>query len=348
MRCPFKILAAIWLTAATLCGVPKATADEDATPKFVAGDEVEVKREGNRGYILVYTPTDYTADRAWPIIFDFHGHNGKPTTWPFKQSTGGNGFIIVGMDYKEKAFHDKFDYSLLGSEINNLLEVSRLVRQQLNVDTSMIFIGGFSQGGYTTSQIADKLTAPVNGFLILGAGRPGSSGSPDRRAILRKPFFIAAGENDKENLPNAKTAAAFYQQLGADVTYEEWKGLGHAVNAESEAMRQWLKDNGPLRKVRALIAEAQAAEKSKKAGQAYTIYQQAAAFSATEEICQQAAAAAGKIAEAAEAGFAEVEQLISGGEKDKAFKKLLLLKRQFAGSEFADKATEQLKALNNG
>jgi predicted esterase len=341
----FLFLITTGLTAVASTIASPASAQKEEVPKFAPGEEVQVEREGHRGHIIVYAPSDYTPERSWPIIFNFHGHTGKPTTWPFKQVTGGTGFIVVGMDYRSQEYHDNFDYALINDEIKNMLEISRMVRQQLKVDTQMIFIGGFSQGGYTTSVIAPKLAPQLAGFLVLGAGQ-GQSGAG--KAVMRgKPIFVGAGENDDDHLPSAFKAAESYKRMGASVTFEEWKGIGHSVFAQCPKMAKFLKDNGPLRKANVLVQQAQAAEKAKRAGQAYTSYKQAAAISSTEEICQQAATAADKIAEQANAGFAEVQKLIDDGDKTKAYKQLLQLRRRYAGSEFGDKATETMKSLKS-
>lgn len=340
------------LAACLFAGLPLASSAlaQDEAPKeaskFVPGEEVKIDRDGFRGHILIYTPTDYKDDRTWPIIFCFHGHTGKPTTWPFKQSTGGKGFIIVGMDYKQKEYHDNFKYSLIDNEIRNMLEISRLVRKQLKVDTSMIFIGGFSQGGYTTTVVGEKLAGQVAGLLVLGAGR-GGSGRPGR-GLQRKPIYVGCGESDKDHIPRARKAAELYHSVGADVTFEAWQGFGHKVNVESEKMRKWLIGYGPMRKAKVMLAEAQKAEKAKKLGLSLELYRQAGEIVPEEELCQKAAEKAKEMTAAAEAAFAEVDTLLGDNEKQKALRKLLQLKRAYSGSDFGDKATEMLKKTKSG
>lgn len=329
----------IWLATA----MPSAAQQE--TPKFIPGEEVKVTRDGFRGYFLVYTPSDYTADRTWPVILCFHGHNGKPTTWPFKKVTGGKGFIIVGLDYKQKEYHDNFKYGLIDHEIRNMLEISKIVAKQLKLDTQTIFIGGFSQGGYTTSIVAEKLLGNVAGFLVLGAGRPRSGKLG--RSIQGKPVFVGVGETDKDHRPRAIKAAESYHGQGADVTFEEWKGLGHSVDANSEKMRQWLRNYGLLRRAGALLVGAQQADKAKRTGQALVLYQQAAAIEPTHETCKKAAAEAKRITDAANVEFAAVDALLRDDNRTQAVRRLLKLKRRYAGSKYGDKAEQLLKDKNS-
>ena len=136
------VLAAPAVRAADNPGVPPEEA------QFAPGKEVKIldPKTGGLGWYLVYTPKDYTPDREWPTLFCYHGHNGDPTTWPIKQATDGNGYIIVGMEYldRETANDPKQD-------IENLNRIRAFVGSKLRINSKLVFMGGFSQGGWSTS-----------------------------------------------------------------------------------------------------------------------------------------------------------------------------------------------------
>jgi predicted esterase len=61
-----------------------------------------------------------------------------------------------------------------------------------------------------------------------------------KKALRGKAIYIGAGETDP-NLESAKKAAAYYEHLGAKVTFEMFKGEGHSFDPSgSEILQKWL------------------------------------------------------------------------------------------------------------
>src|SRR2546423_2293635 len=92
--------AALMLCGAVLAAPPvDGVAPEQAT--FAPGRETKIldPKTGGLGWYVVYVPKDYTPDREWPTIFCYHGKNGNPTAWPFKEVMDGQAYIVVGMEY---------------------------------------------------------------------------------------------------------------------------------------------------------------------------------------------------------------------------------------------------------
>ncbi len=192
---------------------------------------------------ILWVPYDYDPDYLWPVIFCYHGAGGSVTTWPFQQVTRGQGFIIVGMNYtpldsgrrtpewvkREKAF---------------FFEALEMVSARVSVDPEMIFMGGYSQGGYHTTLLGEEVLDRLAGLIILGAGRFFVDQSPPpTRLIHNKPVFIGVGQEDTVHNPRAKKAASNYQLWGADVTFEEWPGVGHGIRTSefpSKLLLDWL------------------------------------------------------------------------------------------------------------
>ncbi len=206
------------------------------------GEYTLVASKSNTSFIL-YVPLDYTPTKPFPIIFCYHGAGVSATTWPFYQVTNGRGFIIVGMNYVAP---NSPSLELMRYERAYFLEVLDIVSSRLNVNSKLVFMGGYSMGGYATSMLGEQLLDKLAGLIILGAGRfTIERFAPLTRNIRGKPIFIGVGQADTTHQPRAKIAANMYLGWGANVTYEEWVGVGHAINTPefpSKKLLQWLTD----------------------------------------------------------------------------------------------------------
>ena len=84
--------------------VPAAAPADGVKPEqatFTPGKETKIADPltGGVGWYVVYIPKDYTPDREWPTMFCYHGKNNDPKSWPFKELTDGQGYIVIGMEY---------------------------------------------------------------------------------------------------------------------------------------------------------------------------------------------------------------------------------------------------------
>lgn len=192
---------------------------------------------------IVYVPIDYISGTPFPIIFCYHGMGVSATTWPFYQVTNGKGYIIVGMNYTTPAENGT---NLLSIKTDKAFfnEVLDILTKRLNIDQRLIFMGGYSQGGYHSSLLGERLLDKLAGLIILGAGRFTTERYPPLlKNISGKPIFIGVGEQDMVHKTRAKVAANIYQSWNASVTYEEWIGVGHNINTPefpSKILLEWL------------------------------------------------------------------------------------------------------------
>jgi dienelactone hydrolase len=302
---------------------------------FSPGKETKIldPKTGGLGWYVVYVPKDYTPDREWPTLFCYHGKNGDPTTWPIKQATDGAGYIIVGMEYlNREGTNDAKE------DIENLTRIRTFVASKLRVNSKLIFMGGFSQGGWSTSKFSNLYMDQLAGLLIMGAG-----GSPNEKAIpllKGKPVFVGIGELDDAN-KNAKLARDAYTAKGADVTFEEFKGLPHTADVKDPFLKEWLLKWGPQNQMIAALATAKTAEKSGKLGEAYTLYTSTAKMNGGQE----AADLASQIETAAEMKLANAQAAIAAKKYPDAIKTLVPMEKLYAGSAFAERAAELIQQV---
>ena len=188
-------------------------------PTVSPGKEVRITAPKTGNTFLLYVPIDYTHQRSFPVIFCYHGYRGTATTWPFKQVTKGQGFIIIGMNYATDAYYHKLRFTTTGPEKIFFDEALGIISTRVNVDHDYIFMGGYSQGGYSTTVLGEQLLDRLAGNLVLGAGRCYVDMNPPPRELIRgHPFFYGVGELDDPQYPRAKRALQCYPECGADVT----------------------------------------------------------------------------------------------------------------------------------
>ncbi|HRR79118.1 MAG TPA: alpha/beta hydrolase-fold protein, partial [Planctomycetota bacterium] len=158
-------MTARFALAAALAGLASALAAEQGkapvapAPELPPGRETRVDEpKVGGGYFTVYVPSDYRASRRWPAIFCYHGQGGKQTVWPFREVTGGKGFIVVGMSYLDQSPRRlttaEFDQQM-AREAECVATALARVASRLAVDREQLFVGGFSMGGWMASSMAE-------------------------------------------------------------------------------------------------------------------------------------------------------------------------------------------------
>ena len=342
--CVVSFLARAGLAPASARGASASGTAAASAPPLEPGQETRVELPRAQSHAMVYVPTDYAPGIGWPLVLCYHPAGGEATTWPFRQVTRGEGFVVAGIEYQTDAYYQRLAPELTGPERQYLEELIALLRGRLNVDPQMVFLGGFSQGGYSVSVIGEQMLDRLAGLVILGAGRR-THNPPARASIYQKPIFIGVGAMDEKHAPAARLARQFYAGRGADVTFEEWPQLGHAMDEASVGLRQWLVENGPLRRARTRLAEARQAEQSGLLGQAYILYASLARLSPEDQHCRAAAKAADALERHAQEQLAAAESAATEGRPAVARRILEEMRRRFTGSAFAAEAEARLARL---
>jgi predicted peptidase len=232
--------------------MPERIADANFVPGGEARIEVNSKRVGI-DHFMVYVPSDYNDNQDWPVIFFYPGQGGQPTTWPFKQITGGKSFVIIGMGYvpgSESPMTEGQYINYIKRLRKSAFEVKKYVSKRLRIDDKRLFITGCSKGGWYTSSMLESSSKAWAGAVIFAAGRSQNARliatDSSRMALRGKPIYIGAGESDI-NLAAAKKAVIYYEKLGAKVTFEEYEGAGHiCVPPNPKKLYDWLIANSSV------------------------------------------------------------------------------------------------------
>ena len=224
----FSILLLPLFCSVLVADVPMSAAE------LLPGKEVRITAPKTGKTFLLYVPVDYTNKRPFPVLFYYHGYRGTATTQMFRHITKGEGFIIVGMNYATDDYYEgHLPPTKTAPEKAFFNEVMGLVSSRLNIAKDYIFMGGYSQGGYSTTVLGEQLLEQLAGFLILGAGRRDVDTNPPPAELIRgHPIFYGAGELDDPHYPRAKRASGFYKAWGADVTFEGWENETHSLSPQ--------------------------------------------------------------------------------------------------------------------
>lgn len=336
----------LMLMLIALLGGP-ASADE-LHPRLTPGEEVRLEMaDGFHNHILIYVPRDYTPDRPWPVVFCYHGYQGKPTTWPIRQMTDGRGVIVVGMDHASEAYHNSPARGTAHqpAEIERFNTVLDILDRHLNIERRRVFMAGFSQGGYTTSVLGEAMLDQLAGLIILGAGRSkGTNDPPSPRRIRNLPIFIGAGEDDDPHGPRAERAERLYRDWGADVTADFWPGTGHTAKTDAPALGEWLIEHDLTALLPHDFERARRLERDDRV-RAYHAYRVLAQIADDHPVCQQAREAADAIAADANASIDEAEAALENGRVDEAIRLLLLAREAHAGLDAAERADALLHTI---
>lgn len=229
--------------------------------------------------VQVYVPEDYDETKDWPIVFNYHGLNGQPTTAPVQSLMQGKGCIIVGMEYLERGLKRRTaeeNETYQRNELRQFEQLKASLQDRLMIDRKRIFISGTSKGGWQVSSLLERGIPGIAGAIILIAGRFPSHALPEPR-LEDLPVYIGAGETDPNN-PYTRMADQYFGHCGAKVTYEEYAGLGHAVDPEAPALRGWLdlhlnpdRDGARARAREWLKEQKQRFDTESDAGKQYTV-----------------------------------------------------------------------------
>lgn len=229
--------AAVWAMAASAVCAAEAPAPGRETPVAVQG----------AADVVLWLPSNYDAARTWPAVFFYHGQGGHPTVEPLKRITGGNDYLLVGMSYvdpepkpRTPAQHDAY----VRAELDHLHAAQARVAAVAKIDPRRVHLGGSSMGGWTATMLGERDMPKLAGMIVLLAGRLRNTAFPTV-PFRGKPVYLGAGETDP-NLSAARRAAALYRSLGAQVTLEEFPGVGHATPPDAPALRAWMDARGRL------------------------------------------------------------------------------------------------------
>ena len=187
----------------------------------------------------LFVPSNYDLGDSAPLIVSLHGL-GRSHDWlmgyhGFLEQAEANGYVVVTpLGYIRRGWYgsrttedaDDAKYSE-----QDVMEVLRLVREELNIDGNRIYLWGHSMGGAGTSHIAANYP---DTFAGLGVAAPAPNQSMSMQETINKikhmPILVLQGDED-ELVPVQVTrdSVAIMRELGMQHVYVEIAGGDHSL-----------------------------------------------------------------------------------------------------------------------
>ena len=130
----------------------------------------------------VVLPKSYDKGKSYPMFIALHGWGGNNAWFRTHWKSGrlAKEFILVFMQSSQVVKTNGFSWDDIGKARKEIRGMYDAVLKQYKVDQGNVYIGGFSQGGKTSLDIAFEQTLPVKGFILLcpGGGIPEGLNNP--------------------------------------------------------------------------------------------------------------------------------------------------------------------------
>ena len=190
----------------------------------------------------VYIPTDYDAERRYPLLVWFSGSVGSHTVGRPLSITEGKGFILASLPYRKPEEDKHSDNTGWQSDWSYYWTMLKALEKTVpNIHPGKRICGGFSSGGLAvTWSIANSGGAFQKyfyGFIPGGAG--GNFGKLN--TIKGRPMLMYMGDQDKRYEEFSKIFSVA-KSAGVDVEFLVFEGVGHVLPESSfPQIVDWMK-----------------------------------------------------------------------------------------------------------
>ncbi len=190
---------------------------------------------GQEKYTVVL-PIDYDTAKSYPLFIVFHGGNSNMKSmsqwWMSKKLS--NEFIVAYMEASSLDSQPNYwGWRNLPQERLNIKKYYDVILRQHNIDTSQVYVGGFSLGGKISIDLALNQKIPVKGVVSLNHGGSTTSFFTDKNVINAKvrrvSFVLISGENDMKYKKETEKIRWMLDKHNVKHKYISLKNLGHSV-----------------------------------------------------------------------------------------------------------------------
>ena len=198
----------------------------------------------------LFIPSSYNEGNPAPLIISLHGL-GRTYDWlmgyhGFLDQAEANGYIVATpLGYIRRGWYgsrETEDQQDSKYSEQDVMEVLRLVRDELSVDNNRIYLWGHSMGGAGTYHIAAKYP---DLFAGLGVAAPAPEQTLDIKTTLERikhiPIFVLQGDEDGL-ITLTRRWVEHMQNLGMQHVYAEIPGGDHSlvISQNSEHMQKFI------------------------------------------------------------------------------------------------------------
>ncbi len=142
----------------------------DMNHKFLEQAQKTAKSE-----LMVKTPTDYSANKKYPLFVALHGggENMADFSQRWRSERLEKEFIVAFIQSSQVISMDGYNWTEdMEISTKEIREAYQKILQEYPVNTELVLIGGFSSGGVASLVVALDGTLPVQGFVVLCPAKP--------------------------------------------------------------------------------------------------------------------------------------------------------------------------------
>ena len=200
--------------------------------RYPAGNDIDFDN-------VVEVPADYDPARPWPLRVQLHGGVGRPGPQaappgrPVLQHApnripGESQIYIYPSGWAGAQWWDE-------NQVANILRVVDEVKRKYNVDESLIYLTGISDGGTGAYYFALREPTlwssilPLNANIaVLRSPQNGADGELFGNNLVNKPLYIVNGEQDAlYPVWSVEPHITWFKALGVDLVFRPQAGAGH-------------------------------------------------------------------------------------------------------------------------
>jgi len=194
---------------------------------------------------VVDVPADYDPSRKWPLRVQLHGGIGRPSpnaVPPGRQAPapgekpartpnrieGEKQIYLHPSGWAQAQWWDE-------EQVDNIVRAVDVLKRKYNIDESLIYITGISDGGTGVYYLALKEPnlwssyLPLNGSLgVLRNPANGADGEMHGNNFINAPLFVVNGENDQlYPVAQVEPHIEWLKRMGVNLLFRPQAGAGH-------------------------------------------------------------------------------------------------------------------------
>ena len=194
---------------------------------------------------VVEVPADYDPSKKWMLRVQLHGGVGRPSPNP-AGTMSGSLRAMAGAGRPPNRIEGEKQIYLHPSgwmraqwwdeeQVDNILRAVDVLKRKYNIDESLIYVTGISDGGTGVYYLALKEPnvwssyLPLNGSLgVLRNPQNGADGEMHGNNLVTAPLYVVNGENDQlYPVAQVEPHMAWLQKMGVNLTFRPQAGAGH-------------------------------------------------------------------------------------------------------------------------
>jgi predicted esterase len=194
---------------------------------------------------VVEVPADYDPAKKWILRVQLHGGVGRPSPNPIATPQGAvRGLAGAGRPPNRIAGERQIYLHPSGwaqaqwwdeEQVDNILRAVDVLKRTYNVDESLIYITGISDGGTGVYYMALKEPnvwssyLPLNGSLaVLRNPMNGADGEMHGNNFVTAPLYVVNGENDQlYPVAQVEPHMTWLRKMGVNLVFSPQAGAGH-------------------------------------------------------------------------------------------------------------------------